>query len=346
MIQQAIARLLERQDLSEDEAFAALGEIMRGEATPAQIGGFLVALRMKGETVAEIAGCARAMRASAIPVYSRRFGPDELVDTCGTGGDHAGTFNISTTAAFVVAGAGVPVAKHGNRSITSRSGSADVLNALGVNLDLTPEQVAVCLDEANIAFLFAVKHHPAMRFAIGPRRELAARTVFNLLGPLTNPAGAKRQVIGVYDPALTADMAGVLGRLGSRAAFVVHALTPDGRPGLDELSTTGVNRVSQLHPDGHVSTFDLDTRELGLAPATLDDLRGGDAADNAVITRGILDGSQRGAPRDVVLLNAAAMLATLSGDWASGLTRARASLDSGAALACLEKLIAVSQAAS
>lgn len=346
MIQQAIARLLERQDLSEDEAFAALGEIMRGEATPAQIGGFLVALRMKGETVAEIAGCARAMRASAIPVYSRRFGPDELVDTCGTGGDHAGTFNISTTAAFVVAGAGAPVAKHGNRSITSRSGSADVLNALGVNLDLTPEQVAVCLDEANIAFLFAVKHHPAMRFAIGPRRELAARTVFNLLGPLTNPAGAKRQVIGVYDPALTADMAGVLGRLGSRAAFVVHALTPDGRPGLDELSTTGVNRVSQLHPDGHVSTFDLDTRELGLAPATLDDLRGGDAADNAVITRGILDGSQRGAPRDVVLLNAAAMLATLSGDWASGLTRARASLDSGAALACLEKLIAVSQAAS
>lgn len=346
MIQQAIARLLERQDLSEDEAFAALGEIMRGEATPAQIGGFLVALRMKGETVAEIAGCARAMRASAIPVYSRRFGPDELVDTCGTGGDHAGTFNISTTAAFVVAGAGVPVAKHGNRSITSRSGSADVLNALGVNLDLTPEQVAVCLDEANIAFLFAVKHHPAMRFAIGPRRELAARTVFNLLGPLTNPAGAKRQVIGVYDPALTADMAGVLGRLGSRAAFVVHALTPDGRPGLDELSTTGVNRVSQLHPDGHVSTFDLDTRELGLAPATLDDLRGGDAAANAMITRGILDGSQRGAPRDVVLLNAAAMLATLSGDWASGLTRARASLDSGAALACLEKLIATSQAAS
>lgn len=345
MIQQAIARLLKRQDLSEDEAFAALDEIMRGEATPAQIGGFLVALRMKGETVAEIAGCARAMRASAIPVYSRRFGPDELVDTCGTGGDHAGTFNISTTAAFVVAGAGVPVAKHGNRSITSRSGSADVLNALGVNLDLTPEQVAVCLDEANIAFLFAVKHHPAMRFAIGPRRELAARTVFNLLGPLTNPAGAKRQVIGVYDPALTADMAGVLGRLGSRAAFVVHALTPDGRPGLDELSTTGVNRVSQLHPDGHVSTFDLDTRELGLAPATLDDLRGGDAAANAMITRGILDGSQRGAPRDVVLLNAAAMLATLSGDWASGLTRARASLDSGAALACLEKLIATSQAA-
>ena len=345
MIQQAIARLLERQDLSEDEAFAALGEIMRGEATPAQIGGFLVALRMKGETVAEIAGCARAMRASAIPVYSQRFGPDELVDTCGTGGDHAGTFNISTAAALVVAGAGAPVAKHGNRSITSRSGSADVLNALGVNLDLTPEQVAVCLDEANIAFLFAVKHHPAMRFAIGPRRELAARTVFNLLGPLTNPAGAKRQVIGVYDPALTADMAGVLGRLGSRAAFVVHALTPDGRPGLDELSTTGVNRVSQLHPDGHVSTFDLDTRELGLAPATLDDLRGGDAAANAVITRGILDGSQRGAPRDVVLLNAAAMLATLSGDWASGLTRARASLDSGAALACLEKLIATSQAA-
>ena len=346
MIQQAIAKLLERQDLTEEEAFAALGEIMAGEATPAQIGGFLVGLRMKGETVAEIAGCAAAMRANAIPVHSLRFGPDDLVDTCGTGGDHAGTFNISTTAAFVVAGAGAPVAKHGNRSITSRSGSADVLAALGVNLELTPAQVAVCLDEANIAFLFAVKHHPAMRFAIGPRRELAARTVFNLLGPLTNPAGARRQVIGVYDPGRTADLAGVLGRLGSRAAFVVHCLAPDGRPGLDELSTTGLNRVSQLHPDGHVSTFDLDARELGLAPATLADLAGGDAAANAAITRGILDGSVQGAATDVVLLNAAAMLATLSGDWAAGLAHARASLESGAALACLEKLIATSQAAS
>jgi len=345
MIQEAIARLLERQDLSEDDAFAAMNQIMLGDATPAQIGGFLVALRMKGETVAEIAGCARAMRASAIPVRPRRIDPNDLVDTCGTGGDHAGTFNISTTAAFVVAGAGVPVAKHGNRSITSKSGSADVLGALGVNLDLTPEQVATCIDEANIGFLFAVKHHPAMRFAIGPRRELAARTVFNLLGPLTNPAGARRQVIGVYDPALTAGLAGVLGRMGSRAAFVVHALAPDGKPGLDELSTTGLNRVSQLHPDGRVTTFDLDARELGLAPAALDDLRGGDAAANAAITRGILDGSMHGAPRDVVLLNAAAMLATISGDWADGLARARSSLESGAALHSLQRLIAVSQGA-
>ena len=343
MIQQAIARLLERQDLSEDEAFAAMSQIMLGEATAAQIGGFLVALRMKGETVPEIAGCARAMRASAITVHPTRFGPDDLVDTCGTGGDHAGTFNISTTAAFVVAGAGTPVAKHGNRSITSRSGSADVLQALGVNLDLTPQQVAACIDEANIGFLFAVKHHPAMRFAIGPRRELGARTVFNLLGPLTNPAGARRQLIGVYDPAQTAALAGVLGRLGSQAAFVVHALAADGQTGLDELSTTGLNRISQLHPDGRVTTFDLDARELGLAPATLDDLRGGDAQANAAITRSILDGSQQGAPRDVVLLNAAAMLATISGDWAAGLTRARASLESGAALRCLERLVAVSR---
>ena len=340
---QALQRVVEHREIFHDEMLGLMRRIMRGEMSPVMMGALVAALRVKKETVGEIAAAAQVMREFATPVDIDDKA--HLVDLCGTGGDGAHTFNISTTAAFVVAGAGVPVAKHGNRSITSRSGSADVLNALGVNLDLTPEQVAVCLDEANIAFLFAVKHHPAMRFAIGPRRELAARTVFNLLGPLTNPAGAKRQVIGVYDPALTADMAGVLGRLGSRAAFVVHALTPDGRPGLDELSTTGVNRVSQLHPDGHVSTFDLDTRELGLAPATLDDLRGGDAAANAMITRGILDGSQRGAPRDVVLLNAAAMLATLSGDWASGLTRARASLDSGAALACLEKLIATSQAA-
>ncbi len=342
MIQQAIARLLARRDLDEDEACAAMGQIMSGEATPAQIGGFLIALRMKGETTPEIAGCARAMRASAVPVKPRRYSPDDLVDTCGTGGDHAGTFNISTTAAFIVAGAGVPVAKHGNRSITSRSGSADVLAALGVNLDLTPEQVALCIDEANIGFLFAVKHHPAMRFASGPRRELGVRTVFNLLGPLTNPASARRQVVGVYDPALTGDLAGVLARLGSRAAFVVHSLLPDGRPGLDELSSTGPNLVSQLHPDGRIETFELDARKFDLEPATLDDLRGGDAATNAAITRAILDGSRHGPMRDVALLNAAAMLATVSGDWVTGLGQARMSLDSGAALGALERLVEVS----
>ncbi len=343
MIQHAIARLLDRHDLSEDEADSAMHEIMLGEATPAQIGGFLVALRMKGETVAEITGCARAMRASAIPVHPHRYQSADLVDTCGTGGDHAGTFNISTTAAFIVAGAGVPVAKHGNRSVTSQSGSADVLSALGVNLDLNPEQVGHCIDEAGIGFLFAVKHHPAMRHAIGPRRELAVRTVFNILGPLTNPAGAAQQVVGVYDPALTEPLAGVLQRLGSRSAFVVHAFKADGQPGLDELSTLGPNRVSHLRPDGSITTFDLDVRSLGLAPANLGELQGGDAAVNAKITHGILAGHIGDARRTVALLNAAAVLCTATADWQDGLARAQASLDSGAAMRSLQRLIEVSQ---
>lgn len=342
MIQHVIARLLDGHDLSEAEAEAGMRDIMHGEATPAQIGGFLVALRMKGETVDEIAGCARAMRASAVPVHPHRYDATDLVDTCGTGGDHAGTYNISTTAAFIVAGAGVPVAKHGNRSVTSQSGSADVLSALGVNLELTPEQVARCIDEARIGFLFAVKHHPAMRHAIGPRRELAVRTVFNILGPLTNPAGAAQQVVGVYDPALTEPLAGVLQRLGSRAAFVVHAFTADGRPGLDELSTLGLNRVSHLRPDGSITTFDLDVRDLGLAPATLAELHGGDATANAETTRGILAGRITDARRTVALLNAAAVLCTATADWHDGLARARASLDSGAARQALAQLVEVS----
>lgn len=342
MIQQAIARLLDGHDLSENETDAAMHEIMQGEATPAQIGGFLVALRMKGETVAEITGCARAMRASAIPVRSQRYQAADLVDTCGTGGDHAGTFNISTTAAFIVAGAGVPVAKHGNRSVTSKSGSADVLSALGVNLELGPEQVAHCIDEAGIGFLFAVKHHPAMRHAIGPRRELAVRTVFNILGPLTNPAGAARQVVGVYDPALTEPLANVLHRLGSHAAFVVHAYTADGRPGLDELSTMGLNRVSHLRPDGTITTFDLDVRSLGLEPADIAGLHGGDAAANAETTRGILEGRITDARRSVALLNAAAVLCIATGDWQDGLAQARTSLDSGMARQALARLVEVS----
>lgn len=342
MIQHAIIRLLDRHDLTEEETDAAMREIMRGEATPAQVGGFLVALRMKGETVDEIAGCARALRATAVPVHPQRYPAAELVDTCGTGGDHAGTFNISTTAALIVAGAGVPVAKHGNRSISSQSGSADVLSALGVNLELTPEQVAQCIDEAGIGFLFAVRHHPAMRHAIGPRRELGTRTVFNILGPLTNPAGAARQVVGVYDPALTEPLAQVLQRLGSRAAFVVHAYTADGQPGLDELSTLGCNRVSHLRPDGTITTFDLDVRSLGLAPATLHELRGGDATTNAETTRGILEGRIDDARRTVALLNAAAVLCTETMDWHDGLARARTSLDSGAAREALARLVAVS----
>jgi len=333
MIQQAIAQLLDRRELSQEEAYAAMMQIMAGQATQAQIGGFLVALRMKGETVAEIAGCARAMRANALAVQPRRR---PLTDIVGTGGDHSGTFNISTTAAFVIAGAGAPVAKHGNRSITSKAGSADVLGALGVRLDIDAARVAVCIDQAGIGFCYAVNHHPAMRHAIGPRRELAARTVFNILGPLTNPADAEYMAIGVFSPELTEDMAGVLGRLGNRAAFVVH-----GHGGLDELSLSGPNRVSELRA-GQVRTFALDAPELGLRRAGLAELKGGDAADNARITRRILGNQEQGPMRDAVLLNAAMGLAVPDGDWQSALQRARASLDSGAALAALERLIEVS----
>jgi anthranilate synthase/phosphoribosyltransferase len=336
-IKEAIAKVMERQDLTEVEAEAAMTQIMEGQATPAQIGAFLTALRMKGESVAEIAGCARAMRRSAVPVHPSRA--ESVVDTCGTGGDGSGTFNISTTAAFVVAGAGQPVAKHGNRSVSSRCGSADVLEALGVNLELTPDQVAACVDEVSIGFLFAVKLHPAMKHAIGPRRELGVRTIFNLLGPLTNPAGAPAQVMGVYDPAWTEPLAQVLGALGSQAAFVVH-----GADGLDELSTTGPNRVSALR-DGRVETITLDPADLGFARARAADLSGGSAEENAVITRGILSGTLNGARRDVVVLNAAAAL--VAGGQAKtlheGIRQAKHSLDSGAALQALDHLIEFSQ---
>jgi anthranilate synthase/phosphoribosyltransferase len=336
-IKEAIAKVMERQDLTEVEAEAAMAQIMEGQATPAQIGAFLTALRMKGESVAEIAGCARAMRRSAVPVHPSRA--EAVVDTCGTGGDGSGTFNISTTAAFVVAGAGQPVAKHGNRSVSSRCGSADVLEALGVNLELTPDQVAACVDEVGIGFLFAVKLHPAMKHAIGPRRELGVRTIFNLLGPLTNPAGAPAQVMGVYDPAWTEPLAQVLGTLGSQAAFVVH-----GADGLDELSTTGPNRVSALR-DGRVETITLDPADLGFARARTADLSGGSAEENAVITRGILSGTLNGARRDVVVLNAAAALVAggQSKTLREGIRQAKHSLDSGAALQTLDHLIEFSQ---
>jgi len=336
-IKEAIAKVMERQDLTEVEAEAAMTQIMEGQATPAQIGAFLTALRMKGESVAEIAGCARAMRRSAVPVRPSRAAL--VVDTCGTGGDGSGTFNISTTAAFVVAGAGQPVAKHGNRSVSSRCGSADVLEALGVNLELAPDQVAACVDEVGIGFLFAPKLQPAMKHAIGPRRELGVRTIFNLLGPLTNPAGALAQVMGVYDPAWTEPLAQVLGALGSQAAFVVH-----GADGLDELSTTGPNRVSALR-DGRVETITLDPADLGFARANASDLGGGSAEENAAITRGILSGTLNGARRDVVILNAAAALVAggQSKTLREGIRQAKHSLDSGAALQALDHLIEFSQ---
>ena len=329
-LKSAIGKVINGRSLSFDEAAAAMDVIMDGAATPAQIGSYLTALRMKGETVDEIAGSAHSMRRHVIPVSVTLGNGEVLIDTCGTGGDGKHTFNISTTAAFVIAAAGLKVAKHGNRAASSRSGSADVLMALGGNLDLDAAQVAECVADVGIGFLYAVKHHPAMRHAIGPRRELGQRTIFNLLGPLTNPAAATHQLMGVYDPALTGTLAEVLRALGSRAAYVVH-----GADGLDELTTTGLNRVSALR-DGQVTTFEFDPASIGLPRARLDDLLGGTPEENAAILRGILDGRDRGPRRDIVLLNAAAALSLESGDWAAGLSAARQALDSGAALAALE----------
>ncbi|MBL7198907.1 MAG: anthranilate phosphoribosyltransferase [Anaerolineae bacterium] len=340
MIREAISQLLEGQSMSAKQAETVMDEVMTGGATPAQIAGFLVALRAKGETVDEITGCARAMRRAAVSI---RPACANVVDTCGTGGDRAGTFNISTTTAFVAAGAGLSVAKHGNRSVSSRSGSADVLEALGVRLDLTPAQVTQAIDEVGIGFLFAPKFHPAMRYAIGPRRELGVRTIFNILGPLTNPAGASAQLLGVYDASLTAPLARVLQELGSRSAYVVH-----GYDGLDELTTMGPNQVSHFGvgpANGHVVTEMLDPRELGFARAQLEDLRGGDPEENARIMRSVLAAEDRSPRRDAVLLNAAAVLLVggAAADLNEGISKAAHSIDSGAALKKLEALTAFSQ---
>jgi anthranilate phosphoribosyltransferase len=337
----AIAKVINGQNLSFTEAEQAMNIIMRGEATPAQIGGYLTALRMKGETAHEIAGSAQAMRAHVIPVAVEVGSDEMLLDVVGTGGDGKHTFNVSTTTAFVVAGHGVKVAKHGNRAASSRSGSADVLMALGGNLDLTPEQVKVCVEEIGIGFLYAIRHHPAMRHAIGPRRELGQRTIFNILGPLTNPAFASHYFIGVFAPEWTEPMAQTLAELGAKAAFVIH-----GHGGLDELSTTGPNRVT--HWDGQqISTTLVDPRvRFGMARATMADYSGGTPEENAQITRNILDGSDRGPRRDIVLLNAAAALSVSCGDWDAGLAEATESLDSGAALNTLQAWIAKTQSFS
>ncbi len=343
MIREAIGQLLDGQSLSVEQAEGVMDEVMSGTATSAQIAGFLVALRVKGETVDEITGCARAMRRAAVAVRPEQ---SATIDTCGTGGDRAGTFNISTTTAFVVAGAGLRVAKHGNRSVSSRSGSADVLEALGVNLELTPEQIAQSIDEIGIGFLFAPRLHPAMRHAIGPRRELGVRTVFNILGPLTNPAGATAQLLGVYDPALTEVLARVLQELGSRAAFVVN-----GFGHLDELTTTGPNRVSYfgiLAAGNEIVTETLDPLSLGFAHAQPGDLQGGTPEENAQITRDVLSGKDHGPRRDVVLLNAAAALLVggMATDLRHGVACAVESIDSGAAMRKLESLVAYSNYAA
>ncbi len=334
MIQEAIKDLIAGVDLGRAKTRAVMEQIMSGQATDAQIGAFLVALRIKGETIDEIVGCAEVMREKATPIGTVR--PD-LIDTCGTGGDASSTFNISTTVAFVACGAGLAVAKHGNRSISSQCGSADVLAALGINIAASPEKVGECIDKVGIGFLFAIALHGAMKHAIGPRRELATRTVFNILGPLTNPAGAKRQLLGVFDGALTEVLAGVLRELGSERALVVH-----GSDGLDEITLTGPTQVSELR-DGQISTRQIYPEDFGLQVAAAESLKGGDAAYNARILREVLDGRE-GPQRDVALLNAAAAIVVggLAEDMSAGLELARASIDSGRARRSLDRLVEVS----
>ena len=336
MIQEALADLLDGSSLSRPRCREVMGEIMRGEATPAQIGGFLVALRLKGESADEIAGCAEAMRDHVLPVRPQR---DDLVDTAGTGGDGASTINISTAAAIVAAAAGAGVAKHGNRAVSSASGSADVLEALGFELEQPPERIAQSIDELGFGFMFAPSHHPAMKHAAPVRRELATRTVFNVLGPLTNPAGARAQVIGVYAKPLVRTIADVLAQLGARRAFVVH-----GAYGVDELSPAGPNDVCEV-VDGDVRARVIDPLDLGVERCDPGELRGGSPDENAKAIREVLAGA-RGGRRDAVLLNAAGALAAAgrAEDLQEALHLARETVDSGAAGARLDELTRFSRA--
>jgi len=338
MLKPYIAKAINRTDLTDQEAEQAMNIIMTGQATPAQIGSYLTALRMKGETIPEITGSVRAMRTNAVKV---KLNTDEAIyDIVGTGGDGAHTFNISTAAAFVLAGTGRKVAKHGNRAASSHCGSADVLAALGVNLDLTPEQVADAIEQVGIGFMFAPKFHPAMKHAIGPRKEIGQRTIFNILGPLTNPAGANIQLTGVFSPDLTEPLANVLKELGSKAALVIH-----GAGGTDELNPCGVNRVSHLR-DGAVKTYDLDPAEFNIAKATIEDLRGGNPDESAKMMREMFTGKLNGARRDAVLLNTAAALAAESGDFKSAFEEAKEALDNGSALSKLNALVEFSKSVS
>ena len=334
MIRETIQKVVDGQDLTERETVDTMNEIMSGEATPAQVASFITALRIKGETIEEITGAARVMREKSTKIHTKH---PFAVDTCGTGGDGSHSFNISTTAAFVVAGTGIPVAKHGNRAASSQSGSADVLKALGVNIEIGPEHVGACIDDVGIGFLFAVTLHGAMKYAIGPRREIGIRTIFNVLGPLTNPAGTQAQVVGVYAPALTQSLANVLKNLGSQRAFIVH-----GGDGLDEITTTTTTQVSELS-DGEVNTYTLDPTELGIPTAQPSDLKGGTPEENAEMTLNVLRG-EKGPKRDIVLLNAAAAIVAggKAADIAAGLGTAAESIDSRRALEKLEGLKAKS----
>jgi anthranilate phosphoribosyltransferase len=336
VIQAAIARLLDGHDLARAEACEAMRTIMRGEATQAQIAGFLVALRAKGETAEEIAGCAEAMREHVLRVHPQR---GDLVDIVGTGGDGANTYNISTAAALVAAGAGAAIAKHGNRAASSASGAADVLEALGFRLELPPERIERSIDELGFGFLFAQAHHPAMKHAAPVRRELATRTVFNVLGPLTNPAGARALMLGVYSPELTRTLAEALVQLGAERAYVVH-----GAGGIDELSPCGPNLVCEVE-NGSVREYELDPLELGVERCDPAELRGGDPATNAAALRAVLAGDG-GGHRSAVVLNAAGGIAAAghAENLREGIDRAREAIDSGAAAARLQQLVEFSQA--
>ncbi|MFQ5806980.1 MAG: anthranilate phosphoribosyltransferase [Phycisphaerae bacterium] len=331
-VQEAIRHVVEGRSLNEDQAAGVAREIMAGNATPAQIAALLVGLRIKGESVEEITGFVRAMRQGATPSPAHS---DMLVDTCGTGGDGAGTFNISTVSAFVAAGAGCKIAKHGNRSVSSTCGSADVLQALGVNVEMAPEHSARCIEEIGFGFLFAPQYHPGARHAAAARREIGVRTIFNLLGPLLNPAGARRQLLGVYDPKLTEPIARVLQRLGCTHCLVVH-----GEDGLDEITLAGKTLVAELK-SGAIRSFTISPEEMGVQRAKLDTLRGGDPENNARIARNVLSG-QPGPARSVVLLNAGASIYVggKAASIAEGVQRAAESIDTGRARATLDALIA------
>jgi anthranilate phosphoribosyltransferase len=346
IITEAVRALVDRKDLSRIEAAAAMEAIMSGAATNAQIAAFLTALRMKGETVEELIGFAQVMRQKAVKVRTRAgevvaaTGTDRemLIDTAGTGGDVSGTFNVSTATAFVVAGAGLKVAKHGNRSVSSLCGSADVVETLGINIELPPAKVGRCVDEVGIGFLYAPLLHTAMKHVMAARREMGIRTVFNMLGPLTNPAGANAQVIGVYSDALTEPLARVLAELGTLRAFVVH-----GADGLDEISNTGPSHICEVH-EGVVRSSTVRPEDFGLPRASIQVLRGGERAENALIIRQVLAG-EAGPRRDIVLMNAAAALVVggKARDFKEGVALAAQSIDSGAAAAKLAGLIALSQ---
>ena len=334
MIKEAIYKLINHKDLTYEESLAVMGEMMDGTATQAQMGGFLTALRMQGETIDEITAFATVMREKGVKLHPER----DVMEIVGTGGDEVGTFNISTTSAFVVAAAGIPVAKHGNRSISSRSGAGDVLEALGVNITAEPELVKKCVDEVGIGFMFAQLFNKSMKYVGQARKEMGIRTVFNILGPLANPSRAKNMVVGVYSPELTEQVAKAMARLGVERAFVVS-----GADHMDEITLTGATTVSEIK-DGEVTTFEITPEQFGLKSCSLSELQGGDGMENAKITKAILTGEEKGAKRDIVLLNAGATLYVggVAESIAEGVKLAAETIDTGAAYKKLEELVTVS----